>query len=56
MREGEGGGGRGQDVEKFGFANLAIFEVGFHATNAKLFGLFGFPLLIAFSVQFAASI
>ena len=54
MREGEGG--RGQDVEKFGFANLAIFEVGFHAINAKLFGLFGFPLLIAFSVQFAACI
>ena len=56
MGEGEGGGGREQDVEKFGFANLAIFEVDFHAINAKLFGLFGFPLLIAFGVQFAASI
>ena len=35
---------------------MAIFEVGFHAVNAKVFELFGFPLLMALSVQFAACI
>ena len=57
IREKSGGVGAGdEDVKNFGLMNLAIFEVGFHVINTKLFELFGFPLLIAFSVQFAACI
>ena len=57
IREKSGGVGAGdEDIKNFGLANLAIFEVGFHVINTKLFELFGFPLLIAFSVQFAACI
>ena len=56
IREKRGAGAGDEDVKKFGVANLAIFEVGFHAVNAKVFELFGFSLLITFSVQFAACI
>ena len=57
IREKSGGVGAGdEDVKNFGLVNLAIFEVGFHVINTNLFELFGFPLLIAFSVQFAACI